>query len=231
MKTPKIIFQDNHILIINKPSGLVINRAESVKAKTLQDWIENYLSAQSELKRSGIVHRIDKDTSGVLIIAKTPSAFINLQAQFKKRQVQKEYFALVHGRLTPKKGNINLPIKRNPRNRRKFTVRLRGKKSLTYYRVQKYYSKFTMLKAMPKTGRTHQIRVHLKHIKHPIVADPLYLGEKRLQKDSKWCPRLFLHAHKISFIHPQKQGRVEYQSNLPDKLKKSLKTLKNEKNI
>lgn len=253
MTMPKIIYQDKNILIINKPSGLVVNRAESVKGKTLQDWVEENFEIhpapeakeviapgaytqdklQEEVfrKRSGIVHRLDKDTSGVLIVSKTPKAFKQLQKQFKERKVKKEYLALVHNRVEPKKGNIKIPIGRNPSNRRKFTIRLHGKKSTTHFSVKKYYPKFTYLKIQPKTGRTHQIRVHLKHIGHPIVSDPIYLGEKRFKKDIHWCPRLFLHAKKINFVHPQKNNRVEYCAQLPKDLEKVLEKLKNEKNI
>lgn len=249
MAEPKIIFQDNEILIINKPSGLVVNRAESVKGKTLQDWIENNVKCQMSnvkcasdfVRRSGVVHRLDKDTSGVIVIAKTPQAFTNLQKQFKERKVIKKYLALVHGQVEPKIGDIKMPLARDPVDRKKFSVRLGGRISITNYKVLQVYDesihhtsfkprglkdlksrKLSLLEVMPKTGRTHQIRVHLKHIGHPIVSDPIYLGKKRLKEDKKWCPRLFLHAKYLSFFHPKTGKRMEFKAKLPDRLEKTV---------
>jgi len=234
MPKPKIIFSDRWILVINKPSGLVVNRAETVKGKTLQDWVEenNQISKSVNnriiedrdfVSRSGVVHRLDKDTSGIMVVAKTPQAFTELQRQFKDRQVIKKYLALAHGRLKPKKGDIKLPLARNPQNRKKFVVRLKGKMALTYYQVLNYWQKgewFSFLELKPKTGRTHQLRVHLSHLGHPIVADPIYLGRKRLIGDRQWCSRLFLHAQFLSFIHPQCGQRVQFSLDLPEELRK-----------
>lgn len=234
-----VIFEDKDLVIVDKPSGLVVNRAESVKEKTLQDWME---SGKSEIfkkkrregeeeffSRSGLVHRLDKETSGVIVLAKNKASFDDLKAQFKKRKVEKEYLALVHGRLSPRQGNVRLPLKRNPKRRRQFMVRLRGREALTDYQVQAYYLKegesFSLVKVRPKTGRTHQIRVHFKHLNHPLVSDPLYQG-KSLKRDLVWCPRLFLHAKSLVFSHPKKGKRMEISSSLPSDLKKTLKKLK-----
>jgi len=250
MRAPKIIFEDEDVLIINKPSGLVVNRAETVRGKTLQDWVEEntqilkYSNKQTNkfqefFRRSGIVHRLDKDTSGVMVVAKNGKSFVNLQRQFKERKVIKKYLALVHGRVEPRVGDIKMPLARKREDRKKFAVRLRGRKALTSYKKLSYLSRdrmssrtknkgskdkewFSLLEAQPKTGRTHQIRVHMKHIGHPIVSDPIYLGEKRLKKDKKWCPRLFLHAQYLSFSHPKTGKRVEFEAKLPEILNKTL---------
>lgn len=230
MLIPKVIYQDDQILVVDKPSGLVVNRAESVRGKTLQDWTEKKLKVKSAklkvnkdfINRSGIVHRLDKDTSGVMVVAKTFQAFANLQKQFKQRKVRKTYLALTHGKVEPKVGDIRMPLGRQPENRKKFTVRLGGRQAETKYRVLKIIDDLSLMVVTPKTGRTHQIRVHLKHIDHPLVADPIYLGEKRLKQDQAWCPRLFLHAHSLSFFHPQTKKRLIFQARLPEDLHYSL---------
>lgn len=252
MLTPKIIFQDKDILMINKPSGLVVNRAESVRVKTLQDWLEQDYSGwdwatlralkESErtenfINRSGVVHRLDKDTSGVIVVAKNAETFKYLQKQFKERRVIKKYLCLVHDKVEPKIGDIKMPLARSLKDRKKFSVRLGGRASVTNYKVLQVYDesihhtsfkprglkdlkdrRFSLLEVMPKTGRTHQIRVHLKHIGHPIVSDPIYLGKKRLKQDGEWCPRLFLHAQYLSFIHPKTGKRVEFKAKIPKEL-------------
>lgn len=285
---PQIIFQDDHLLVINKPSGWVVNRAKSVKGPTIQDWVvKHFFSGKARplrylkgrafpssevinnfLARSGIVHRLDKDTSGLLIIAKTSKSFINLQKQFKDRQVKKTYLALVHGRVEPGEGTISVPVGRQTFNRKKFGVIPTGRPSITKYEVDRYYSssgtpvlhrdhevekpgpspslefsttapfdawqagsnnnlskvkrsnvpQYTLLRLHPQTGRTHQLRVHLKYIGHPIVSDPLYVGKKTLKKDLQWCPRLFLHAYKLDFIHPQFDKSIKLVANLPNDL-------------
>jgi 23S rRNA pseudouridine1911/1915/1917 synthase len=232
---PKIIFEDEDIVVIDKPAGMVVNRAETVKmGSTLQDWIEKRfkiydLRFKSEIgdfqNRSGIVHRLDKDTSGVMVIAKNPEAYFNLQKQFKDRLVAKKYLALVHGRVEPPEGNIRLPLARNPKDRQKFSVRLGGREALTFYKRIKLFKSpmneaVSLLEVFPKTGRTHQIRVHLSHIGYPIVADPIYLGRKRLISDKEWCWRLFLHAKFLSFNHPKTGKRLEFFVDLPRGLRK-----------
>ena len=234
-----IVYQDDQLVVIEKPAGVVINRAESVKEITLQDWMEtSYPQAFSGKKtgenwrefcrRSGVIHRLDKETSGVIVLAKTSQAFGDLKEQFKSRKVRKEYLALVHGRVSPGKGDIGLPLARNPKNRQKFAVRLGGRKALTKYQVTGYYQKdgkdFSLIKVMPETGRTHQIRVHFQYLGYPLVADPRYLG-KRLKEELFWCPRLFLHAHKLIIVHPRTKKKLEFMVDLPKDLKKALNQL------
>ncbi|MBU2051606.1 RluA family pseudouridine synthase, partial [Patescibacteria group bacterium] len=173
----------------------------------------------------GIVHRLDKDTSGLLIIAKTQTALTKLQAQFKNRQVTKAYLVLVHGRVEPNSGEINLPVARNPLNRHRFAVEITGRQAVTGYRVISASADYSFLEAYPRTGRTHQIRIHFKHLNHPLVADPFYAGKKRIKSDRSWCPRLFLHSHKISFTHPQTGKIINLESSLPDDLQTALKKI------
>lgn len=224
---PKIIFEDSSLLVIDKPAGVVVDRAKTTKEKTIQDWLEDYLKIKGGGvgSRAGIVHRLDKETSGLLLVAKTEKAFKNLQKQFKERKVTKRYLALVHGQVKPKEGTIEVPIARSPYNRKKFGVFLGGRQSQTKYRVKKYYSDYSFLELMPKTGRTHQIRVHLKYLGHPIVGDEKYGGRKTVRKDRQWCPRQFLHASFLSFVHPKTKKKVKFTSFLPAELKEVSQSL------
>lgn len=216
-----LVFEDNYLLVINKPAGLTVNRADSTAGlETLED-----LLPFNSLPRRGIVHRLDKDTSGLILVAKTAAALTDLQAQFKQRLVAKAYVALVHGRVEPKDGSINLPVGRNPERRQRFMVIISGRPAVTRYEVKTYFEKYSLVSVYPKTGRTHQIRVHFKHLGHPLVADPFYLGEKRLKVDSSWCPRLFLHSQELSFRHPESQQLVKFEADLPDDLKTALKKI------
>lgn len=182
-------------------------------------------------KRSGIVHRLDKETSGLLIVAKNPKAFENLQAQFKERKVDKNYIALVHGKLTPPTGEISAPVGRLPWNRKRFGVLAGGREAVTHYETIsniKYpisNETMTLVRLFPKTGRTHQIRVHLKYINHPIFADPLYGGRKTSRKDRALLPRIFLHAEEISFEDPETGEGVMFESKLPEELEKFIDSL------
>lgn len=204
--------------MINKPSGVTVNRAETTKSEiTVEDWLP-----ASALPRRGIVHRLDKDTSGLLIVAKTPAALDRLQQQFKLRQVKKTYLALVHGRLEPAEGRISLPVARNPARRRRFGVFIGGRQAVSQYRVIRRFPDFTLTEVYPRTGRTHQIRVHFRHLNHSLAGDPLYLGKKRLQADRRWCPRLFLHACGLSFSHPGDGRTISLESPLPDDLQAAL---------
>jgi 23S rRNA pseudouridine1911/1915/1917 synthase len=236
---PKIIFEDEQILLIDKPAGMIVNRADTTKdVVTVQDWVErNYqivklpnceFENQSDfVKRAGIVHRIDKETSGILLIAKTEEAFNNLQNQFKERKVKKRYLALVHGKLAQKEGEINAPVGRLPWNRERFGVFPEGKDAKTNYRVvqstkckvQSHEEDLTLVELTPETGRTHQIRVHMQFLGHPLVGDEFYAGRKQARDDRKWCPRVFLHASYIGFFHPKTEKWLEFSCDLPEELK------------
>lgn len=294
MKIPiTILFEDQDIIIIHKGANLVVNRADSTKNKTVQDWMSAkiYQPAGSKdidwqeskdfwqslvpsdfqakfgtpaeifQQRNGIVHRLDKDTSGILLLAKNPGSLVNLLAQFRQRQVKKKYQCLVHGQLSLKNGVINVPIARAQQDRKKFAIDINGREAVTSYQVlnkfnfdqvkelllsiaegkrpsfipdfkpifiknlkqvftqeekkilQKnmniYQAGLSIVECQPLTGRTHQIRVHLKHLGHPIVGDRLYTGKKRVKIDSLWCQSLFLHAGEIEFRHPRSQKIIK----------------------
>ncbi|TSC66292.1 MAG: Pseudouridine synthase [Microgenomates group bacterium Gr01-1014_80] len=250
MSQPQIIFEDEWLLVLDKPPGLVVAPSETQKEETLVDWLSGYLG-DSGLDRMGVVHRLDKDTSGLILVAKTQEAFENLQAQFKERVVKKEYIALVHGHID-NAGKVEGAVGRNPGDREKFTVLEGGKEAVTEYepknkfKVQSEklkvifedfnkiqmrklermeYGEFTMVRCKPLTGRTHQIRVHLKYIGHPIVSDEKYAGRKMYRLDRRWCPRQFLHAWKIGFKHPVSGQWMELESPLPEDLIKALSNL------
>lgn len=217
---PKIIFEDDDIIVLDKPSGLTVNKSETTKGDTLQDWLEE--KYKIEVDRSGIVHRIDKETSGILIIAKNVESFENLQKQFKERLVKKTYIALAHGKISSD-GEIRVPIGRLPWNRKRFGVLAGGREAVTKYHVIKQLilnkEDLTLLEIYPETGRTHQIRVHLKYLNHPIFSDELYAGRKIARSDRKILSRLFLHAAKISFMHPKTGKTMEFSSDPPQELK------------
>lgn len=230
---PQIIFEDSSIFIINKPAGWVVNEANTTRHLTvLQTWIRNnfdFETAKSKEFRSGIVHRLDKETSGILIIAKTTQAFEALQREFKERRVKKIYTALVHGN-TPEKGHIDAPVGRLPWRRDRFGVLPGGRDAETDYQTVRHYlssdkSEYSLVELMPKTGRTHQIRIHMKHIGHPLVSDEFYAGRKTARNDRKWCERLFLHASKITFIHPTSGEEVSFKAPFPPDLEFSLSCL------
>lgn len=236
MENPQVIFSDEHLLIVYKPSGWITNEAETTKDRpTLQRWLKEnftYEISKNDALRSGIVHRLDKETSGILAVAKTKNAFENLQSQFKERKVEKKYLALVHGKVEMGEGEISLPVGRLPWRRDRFGVLPGGRDSITFYKVKGFYSHsgntYTLVEASPKTGRTHQIRIHFKYLGHPLMADPFYAGRKTSKKDKIICPRLFLHAFYLAFNHPASGVRVEFESELPQELGECLKKLASE---
>lgn len=226
----KKIFEDEFLLVINKPTGLIVNRSATTKDKmTVEDWLASNNYGQ-DIERRGIVHRLDKDTSGILLIAKNQKAMIKLQDQFKTRRVKKEYRALVHGEVRPGSGKVTAPITRNPFNRQRFGVFVGGKDAETGYQVVSRFHKdkqpLSLLAVKPVTGRTHQIRVHMKHINYPVVSDEWYGGRKTYNKDIKWCSRLFLQAVKILIFHPKSDKEMTLEVELADDLELVLKRLK-----
>lgn len=223
MDTPKIIYEDDSLLVVDKPSGYVVNDSNTVsKDPSLQEWVKKNIKSEisgNGSLRNGIVHRLDKPTSGIILIAKNENVFKNLQAQFKNREVKKTYVSLVHGKVEEGEGEINAPIGRLPWNRMRFGVFAGGREAVTRYKTLKQIDDYTLLELYPQTGRTHQIRVHLKHIGHPIVADPLYAGRKTVREDLKTWPRLWLVAKSIEFSHPVTGKRVKFEAPLPTDLK------------
>lgn len=239
---PKIIFEDESLIIIDKPSGLVVNRCENAPHGTLQDWSAAKLqipqtadfhskidNRDAFIERAGIVHRLDKETSGLLLIAKNPEVFERLQAQFMKRTVKKKYTTLVHGKVVPQVLTIKAPVGRLPWNRRLFGVIADGRDAVTTAQVGQYYKLgqnfYSLLTVTPLTGRTHQIRVHLQHSGYPVVGDPLYVNSAILKEDRLFCPRLFLHAGVLEFIHPVSGKWRKWESRLPADLLSVIKKL------
>jgi len=238
MNKIKIIFEDDDILVLDKPAGITVNNSDTTKGEeTVQDWVEKWQIANDKsqenedkdsdfYKRAGIAHRIDKETSGILLVAKNFYAFENLQKQFKERTVKKTYLALCHGKVVPEIGEINVPIGRLPWDRKKFGVLSGGREAVTRYHVVSTFQlsisnkkeEVSLLELYPETGRTHQIRVHLKYFNHPIFADFLYAGRKTSRDDRKILNRVFLHAHKISFTHPVTNKQISLESPLPEEL-------------
>ncbi len=235
MEDPKTVYQDSWILVLDKPAGWIVNDAITAHGNPIvQNWLKDNYSydiSNSEEKRSGIVHRLDKETSGLLIVAKTDDVYADLQKQFKDRVVKKQYLVLVHGRINADSETVSASTGRLPWNRERFGVLPSGKYAETKFEKIAVYKDtsenyYSLLKAVPKTGRTHQIRVHLKYLGHPVVSDSFYAGRKTSRKDKMWCGRLFLHAEKICINHPYKKTEVCFESALPQELKDSLSLLK-----
>jgi len=217
-----IIYEDEDILIIDKPAGLTVHPAPGHPSHTLVNAILAHcpdLAMSNEPMRPGIVHRLDKDTSGLIVIAKNDFAREYLAAQFKSRTVTKGYLVLVKGRLSPEQGIIEAPIGRDPRSRRKMAIVEDGKEATTQYQVQKYLNNFTLVEVTPLTGRTHQIRVHLSAIGYPVVGDPTY-GIK-----SAHLNRQFIHAYRLGFRLPLTKQYQEFTSPLPVDLERALEYL------
>ena len=244
-----MIFEDDSLLVVNKPAGLVVTPSETQNQLTLAELVAK--DFHIDLERAGIVHRLDKDTSGLLLIAKTQEVLETLQSQFKTRTVKKEYLALCHGEV-PQAGEIVGAIGRNPGDREKFVVIESGKEATTRYQlIQRFvmsaeriveiypdfskiqlrklnanrYPLFSLVRCFPLTGRTHQIRVHLKYIGHPLVGDEKYAGRKTSRLDGRWCKRQFLHAAKITFLHPKTNLEMTFEAPLPEDLQKSIELL------
>jgi len=214
-----IIYEDEDILVIDKPAGLTVHPAPGHPSHTLVNAILAHcpnLAMSMELTRPGIVHRLDKDTSGLIVIAKNDIAHEYLATQFKNRSVTKGYLVLVKGRLSPEQGIIEAPIGRDPYNRRRMAIAEAGKEATTKYRVRQYLDNYTLVKVTPLTGRTHQIRVHLSAIGHPIAGDSLY-GTK-----SPHLNRQFIHAYRLGFCLPSTEQYQEFIALLPVDLEKAL---------
>lgn len=224
MEQVEIIYEDDNLLVLNKPSGIVVNISETSAENTLQDWVaqkyEGLFEGDSDFsKRNGMVHRLDKETSGIIIFAKDQESFENLQEQFKERVVKKEYLALVFGEIRDQKIQINAPLGRNPKSRTKMAIIEEGRPSVTMVEKVKFIEnqdiKATLVKAFPETGRTHQIRVHLAAYDHPILGDDLYAGRRRSMISRDKYGRLMLHAYKISFKHPKTGEQLVLESDIP----------------
>ena len=210
----EILYEDPSVIAIHKPAGLVVHAGAGTESGTLVNRLVHHFAMLSQVGgslRPGIVHRLDKGTSGVLLVARDDAAHHALAQQFSGRTVEKIYLALVHGRIRHQEGRITAPIARDPERRIRMTTRLAsGRSALTEYRVRKRFEKFTYLEVRIGTGRTHQIRVHLASLGHPVAGDRLYGAPP--------AERIFLHAHRISFTSPATGRRVTVESPLPAEL-------------
>ena len=219
----QIVYEDADLLVIDKPAGLTVHPAPGHPGGTLVNAILAYYPRLAEISdslRPGIVHRLDKDTSGLMIVAKNKSAEMNLVEQFRSRTVKKAYLVLVRGKLTPECGLIEAALGRSPSDRKRMAVVKEGLEARTRYQVVKYLGGYTLLEVMPETGRTHQIRVHLAAIGYPVVGDAVY-GVK-----SKHLSRQFLHAYRLGFKLPATGEFEEFTSELPEDLEKALREIK-----
>jgi len=230
----EIVFEDDHIIVINKPAGLVVHPAAGVNSGTLANALAYHFQqlANAGSIRPGIVHRLDKDTSGLLVAAKTEAAHESLGDQFRAREVFKSYVALVYGAVKQPSGRIEQPIARDPRNRTRMAIVSGGRGALSLYKTRHSYDAFTLLDVELKTGRTHQIRVHLAWLKHPVVADELYGGGRensvrdvQLRACIRKLKRQFLHAEQLGFKHPQTGEPMKFVAPLPAELTQFLEAL------
>ena len=196
-----ILYEDDDCLVINKPIGVLTHSKGAFNPEgTVATFIAPKLNKEFSGERAGIAHRLDRATSGVIICAKTPEALIWIQKQFSQRKVKKSYQAVVPGSLKPAEAIIDAPIERNPKKPQTFRVNANGKEAITEYHTLKISSDYSLLELLPRTGRTHQLRVHLKHIGEPIVGDTLY--------DGQVADRLYLHAYKLELTLPNRQRKV-----------------------
>jgi 23S rRNA pseudouridine1911/1915/1917 synthase len=224
----EIVYEDETLVVVNKPAGLVVHPAAGIHSGTLANALAYHFQQLPDSGagvRPGIVHRLDRDTSGLLVVAKTEAALEHISDQFRDRTVFKSYVALVHGRVSADSGKIDQPLARDPSNRTRMAVVRGGRSALSLYRVRQRFDRFTLLDVELKTGRTHQIRVHLAWLKHPVVADETYgagrdntIRDARLRAQIRNLGRHFLHAEKLAFIHPETNERVEFHGTLPPEL-------------
>lgn len=223
-----IIYEDNDVIVINKPQGMVVHPAAGNYAGTLVNALmahcKGNLSEINGVIRPGIVHRIDKDTTGVLVIAKNNNAHLSLAKQIKDHTVTRRYVAIVHGNISEASGTINAPIGRHPVDRKKMAVVGKGtsRHAVTHFTVLERFGEYTLIEAKLETGRTHQIRVHMAYIKHPVLGDPVY-GPKK-QKFN--LAGQALHAKVLGFIHPTKNEYMEFEAPLPEYFERLIKILR-----
>jgi 23S rRNA pseudouridine1911/1915/1917 synthase len=220
-----IVYEDEVLLVIDKPAGMVVHPGAGHTSGTLVNAVLAHCPQLTDVggaDRAGIVHRLDKDTSGLILVAKDDATHSALQRQFKRRQVAKTYLALVEGQVQPREGIIEAPIGRDKRQRKKMAVVRRGREAQTMYRIIEYLADHTLLEVRPHTGRTHQVRVHLAWLGYPIVGDAVY-GHRRQRLLRS---RHFLHAARLRFTHPATGKEIEFEAPLPPKLTNVLDQLR-----
>ena len=220
-----IVYEDADLLVVNKAAGMVVHIGAGVNSGTLVNALLHHINSLSSAggeQRPGIVHRLDKMTSGLVVVAKNDAAHRRLSDQFKSREVHKTYVALVHGRMAADSGEITRPVGRDPRRRTRMKVGgIAPREALTKYRVRRRIGQFTLVDAMPQTGRTHQIRVHLASLGHPVVGDNRYGAPAKLRfgtNEELTLPRTFLHAARLAFAHPITGAPLQFDAPLPAEL-------------
>jgi 23S rRNA pseudouridine1911/1915/1917 synthase len=237
-----VFFEDEHLLVVNKPAGLMVHPASGIYSGTLVNALLHHCDGLSEIGgelRPGIVHRLDKDTTGLLMVAKTDQAHRVLAEQLQQRVVRREYRSIVWGQFPSRKGSIDSPIGRHRVNKKKMAIRLvEGRKALTHYRVEEEFGICSALSLKLETGRTHQIRVHLAHLGHPVLGDPKYggrrkklaglrqAGRKMGQELLRLMPRQALHAQLLGFKHPQTGTFMQFEADLPEDMAVTLERLR-----
>jgi 23S rRNA pseudouridine1911/1915/1917 synthase len=232
-----VVFEDDHLIAINKPSGLVVHPATSHRTSTLVHGLLHHCDHLADLGgplRPGIVHRLDKDTSGIIVVAKENSAYRHLSRQFKEKLVYKEYSALVYGHLRQSSGQFTDPIRRHPKNRKKMGIIAGGREASTFWWLELLFGEVSLVKVVIKTGRTHQIRVHFAHARHPVVGDATYGGKKRVKsvqnplmraRLSK-VKRQMLHARRLALEHPATGETLDLAAPLPEDMTDLLQFLR-----
>lgn len=210
-----IVYEDEHLFVIDKPVGLVVHPGSGNWSGTLLNALLHHAPALSGVPRAGIVHRLDKDTSGLLVVAKTLEAQTDLIRQLQARTVKRQYLALVQGKVD-RGGKVDAPIGRHPVQRIKMAVVGNGRPALTHYRVCEHLGRSTLVECQLETGRTHQIRVHMAHIGHPLVGDPVYGARRTGDPVLDAFPRQALHAFRLGLVHPAKGQLMEWSAPLPD---------------
>jgi 23S rRNA pseudouridine1911/1915/1917 synthase len=231
-----IVYEDDELIVVNKPAGIVVHPAAGVMSGTLANALAFHfqqLSTSGGAARPGIVHRLDKGTSGLMVVAKTESAHENIADQFRDREIFKSYVALVHGQVEKRTGQIDQPIARDRGNRTRMAVVRGGRPALSIYRVRKRFERFTLLNVELKTGRTHQIRVHLAWLKHPVVGDEAYgtgrdktIPDHKVRTEVAKLSRQFLHAEQLGFRHPKTGEAMKFTAELPAELLAVLQEIK-----
>ena len=232
-----IVHQDPALLVINKPPGLVVHPGAGNPGRTLLNALLHFDNSLDRVPRAGIIHRLDKDTSGLMVVARTPEAHTRLVDMMQRREIERHYQAIVTGVMTAG-GTVDAPVGRHPVKRTRMAVTEHGKPAVSHYRVIRRYKAHTHIRIQLETGRTHQIRVHMAHIRYPIVGDPVYGGRLRLPANAaedliaalKNFPRQALHAGEISMPHPLTGKPLQCRSPLPDDMQTLLQRLESENN-
>ncbi|WP_262314644.1 RluA family pseudouridine synthase [Lacticaseibacillus parakribbianus] len=218
-----IVYEDDTVLVVNKPQGLVVHPAPGHPDHTLVNGLLAHadFSAINDVIRPGIVHRIDKDTSGLLMVAKTPQAQLALSSQLKAKTTIREYWAIVHGRFAETSGTIDAPLGRDPKDRKRQAVVANGRHAVTHFTVLEQFARYALIKCVLETGRTHQIRVHMAYINHPVAGDPLYAPRVTLPGAGQ-----FLHARTLGFVHPVTGKLMTFSQEVPPLFARTLADLR-----